>query len=270
MKSKNSKVRSDDQMMSSKLKSSNSSSDSNTIESAFQDGGSQPNLNTVESARSRHDFARNMDGSHMNSDINSYPQSGADQNVNSDSYGKMGENMPSSQMSNYNGGFGGRGSGGSGFGDQQHGGGMTNTGSEFPQQNAQYNQYGQQNIRPGYPGNPGMQRGPAMTNRPGMGGSMMPPNYPPSQQRFLSGPSIQQQGGPTPTLNQLLQNANSGQRYQGNYPEYAMNPPKGVPDNMGNNQGGFNPPQGWNGPQRPGMNPYQQMQQSSYRNQVRG
>ncbi|KAL3212370.1 hypothetical protein MRX96_035995 [Rhipicephalus microplus] len=57
-------------------------------------------------------------------------------------------------------------------------------------------------------------------------GSMMP-CYPPSAngggappQRFLSGPSLSQQGGPTPTLNQLLQSPNPLHRYQNSYGEY--------------------------------------------------
>ncbi|KAL1436565.1 hypothetical protein MTO96_049468 [Rhipicephalus appendiculatus] len=61
--------------------------------------------------------------------------------------------------------------------------------------------------------------------RPGAG-SMMP-CYPPSAngggappQRFLSGPSLSQQGGPTPTLNQLLQSPNPLHRYQNSYGEY--------------------------------------------------
>lgn len=42
------------------------------------------------------------------------------------------------------------------------------------------------------------------------------------QQRFLSGQSISQPTGPTPTLNQLLQSSNPVHRYQNNYIDYSM------------------------------------------------
>ena len=155
--------------------------------------------------------------------------------------------------------------------DQQHGG-MANAGNDFPQQSSQYNQYGQQNMRPGYPQNPNLQRGPSLGNRPPMGGSgmgMMPPNFnhgqPHGPQRFMSGPNIQQQVGPTPTLNSLLQNQNPGQRYPGYPSDYNMGPQKGGSE-MGNSQA-FNGPQGWGGPQQ---RPYQGQMQGNqpYRNQV--
>jgi len=160
--------------------------------------------------------------------------------------------------------------------DHQHGGAnMPNSGGgggEFPPQNAQYNQYGQQAMRPNYPGNANVPRGPPMQGRSGMGAGsmgMMPPNYNPSQQHrpFMSGPSIQQQGGPTPTLNQLLQNPNSSPRYQGGYSDYPMNQPKGDTESMSGNQN-YGPQGGWN-QQRP-INPYQQHGGSqAFRNQVR-
>ncbi|XP_076372800.1 trithorax group protein osa-like isoform X1 [Tachypleus tridentatus] len=51
-------------------------------------------------------------------------------------------------------------------------------------------------------------------------GSNSSPQVQQQQQRFLSGQSISQQGGPTPTLNQLLQAPNTFQRYQNNFGDY--------------------------------------------------
>lgn len=92
-------------------------------------------------------------------------------------------------------------------------------------QNKLYQHYNQQHMRPGYPQGPRASMGP-MPQRP----TSMMPCYPPSAnggappQRFLSGPSLSQQGGPTPTLNQLLQSPNPLHRYQNSYGEYNSNP----------------------------------------------
>lgn len=246
----------EDQRMSTKLKST---ADSTTIGAGFQDGGGASAVNSLHGLR-----PNSMD---------SMTSFNPDQN--NDNYGKMGENVATSQQqmaSNYNGGgFGNRAS--NNFTGDQHGGGnMANASSEYSQQSGQYAQYGQHNMRPGYPGNPGMPRAPSMPGggRPGMSGGtgMVPPNYTSNQQRFLSGATIQQQGGPTPTLNQLLQNSNPGPRYPGSYVDYNMG--GSGPKEM-SSQPGFNHPQqqGWNGPQsRPNMNPYQQMPQGIYRSPV--
>lgn len=75
-------------------------------------------------------------------------------------------------------------------------------------------------------------------------------------QRFMSGQSISQQMGPTPTLNQLLQSSNPVHRYQNNYAEY----PNQKPDS----QAPFN--HAWN--TRP-MPPYMNQQSSvPYRAQM--
>ncbi|ELT95419.1 hypothetical protein CAPTEDRAFT_208696 [Capitella teleta] len=252
--------------MSSKLKSSAVGSDSSTIEPGFQDGGAaSANLNRDSALQQQRELARRMDAPHMDN----YPPGGP--NVSNDNYGKMGDNMVNSQpMPNYNGGgFSGRASNNAAAGFDQHGGGnMPNASGEYSQQSAQYGHYGQGNARPGYGANPGMQRPPSMGARgPGMSPNMVPPNYGSNQQRFMSGATIQQQGGPTPTLNQLLQNNSPGPRYQGNYNDYNMGGGGGGPGGASQKDVGYNP--GWNGPpQRPGMHPYQQMQQGNYRNQV--
>ncbi len=260
MENSSSEVDSDVIRMNSKLKSPNPGADSNTMES-FQDGGQQ-NINLD---RNQNDFLSTMEGPHMNSDMNNYSQGSENQGMANDSFGKINENMPSSQHANYNSGFN---RGNFGLGDQ-HGGLPSSSSSEFPQQNSQFSQFGQQNMRSGYPQT---SRSGAMTGRPGMGGGSigtMPSNYLAGQQRMMSGPNIQQQSGPTPTLNQLLQTANPSQRYQGGggagYGDYNMGQQKDMSNTPGYNSN-------WNGAQqqRPAMSPYQQQMSGGqqYRNQV--
>lgn len=81
--------------------------------------------------------------------------------------------------------------------------------------------------------------------------NMNPPgNFSPhmQQQRFLSGQSISQPTGPTPTLNQLLQASNPVHRYQNSYVDYNMSKQGGD-----QSQGTMPFNQGW--PPRP-MGPY--------------
>ncbi|XP_046669924.1 trithorax group protein osa isoform X4 [Homalodisca vitripennis] len=77
-----------------------------------------------------------------------------------------------------------------------------------------------------------------------------PSNFAPhmQQQRFLSGQSISQPTGPTPTLNQLLQSSNPVHRYQNSYGDYSL--PKQGSDQP---QGSVPYNQAW--PPRP-MGPY--------------
>lgn len=239
-------------MYNSKLKSSNTGSESNTMDS-FQDGGQQ-NMNLD---RNQSDYVSGMEGPHVNSDVNNYSHDSEEQGPGNHEYGKMNDNIPTSQ---YNSGFN---RGNFGMGDQ-HGGLPSSTSNDFPQQNSHYPQYGQANIRSGYP--PPSRQGP-MPGRPGGNMGMMPPNFNSGQQRVMSGPSIQQQqGGPTPTLNQLLQNV-STQRYPGGYGEYGTGPQKAVND-VSSSQG-YNQPGNWGQQGRPGsgMN-YQMPGNQPYRNQV--
>ena len=268
MENSHTEIKSDNMMLNSKLKAANNVPDVNTI-APFQDGGQQ-NMNLD---RTSNEYSQNMESSVMNSDMASFSQGSGDQSMSSDSFGKINETMPVSQMSNYNVGFN---RGNMSMPDQQHGrmGGNTGAG-DFVQQP---NQFGQQNMRPAY--SQQAQRMPVMTGRMGVGGSsgwgnmgMHPSNYSSgsNQQRFISGPGIQQQAGPTPTLNQLLQNANlpqNQQRYQGGYGDFGpVGPQKGVADNPGFSGGG----QGWGGQLRMGMSSYQQQMPGNpaFRNQVR-
>lgn len=91
-----------------------------------------------------------------------------------------------------------------GFEQQQHGG----PGNDVSNSNSNKMYPQQQYMRPPFSARGG---GPQRAQPP-YGGS-----------RFVSGPSLSQQTGPTPTLNQLLQAPNSLQRYQHNSYDY----PKG-------------------------------------------
>ncbi|XP_054270546.1 trithorax group protein osa-like isoform X4 [Macrosteles quadrilineatus] len=96
------------------------------------------------------------------------------------------------------------------------------------------------------PGTPVPQR--PVSTSPNLGS---PGNYSPhlqQQQRFLSGQSISQPTGPTPTLNQLLQSSNPVHRYQNSYVDYSMGKQGGE-----QNQGNMPYNQAW--PPRP-MGPY--------------
>ena len=144
-----------------------------------------------------------------------------------------------------------------------------NNPADMPQQHGQFSQFGQQNMRAGFPQ---MMRNNTMPGRPGMSSGnmgMMPSNFN-NPQRMMSAPNIQQQqGGQTPTLNQLLTNSNPSQRYQGGgYNNYDMPQSKGGHD-MSNNTGYSS--QTWSGQSQQGSNPYQQQQMQGnqpFRNQV--
>ncbi|XP_074642746.1 AT-rich interactive domain-containing protein 1A-like isoform X2 [Tubulanus polymorphus] len=170
--------------------------------------------------------------------------------VANDGYNRMNENIPSGPMSNYNsGGYGHGAYGGPPPPDQHH-----PAGSEYGAgpQNQYMNQFGPQGMRPGYP--PG--KGPVMQQ---MAGNMMqPPGYP--SQRMMSGQSISQQSGPTPTLNQLLQTSTNAppQRYPNFNADYGMNMQKSNDGNGGPNHPYNNP--NWGQQRPPGMpgGPYPQ------------
>lgn len=75
-----------------------------------------------------------------------------------------------------------------------------------------FGQFGPQGIRHGFPGSKQPMIGPRPTGAPLPRDSLQQP-----QQRFLSGQSISQPTGPTPTLNQLLQSSHPPHRYQNSY-----------------------------------------------------
>ncbi|KAK6169602.1 hypothetical protein SNE40_020618 [Patella caerulea] len=240
-----------------KLRSQNQSDTSNTMDS-FQDGG-QHNANSEST-----DYSMQMGSSHMNSDMNNFPPNSTDQSMNSDNFHRMNETMHLNPMQAYNSyprsGFNNMNT------SDHHG--VLNTGADFNNQSSQF-PYSQGGIRPGYPmGKPGMS-----PPRPGMvppGMNMMsPPGYNHPPQRMMSGQSVSQQTGPTPTLNQLLQTSNTNPRFPNNY-DY---PPGSKPGTeMGGGPGNmpYNMQQGWNPSQGRGMPSFPQGHMSGnspYRNQ---
>lgn len=108
----------------------------------------------------------------------------------------------------------------------------------------------------------GLPRHPFAAGKPGARPGQGPHNAhfnPHAPQRFMSGQSISQQMGPTPTLNQLLQSSNSAHRYQNNSYEYGNQKPNEGPQAAPYNHG-------WN--TRP-MAPYMNQQSPvAYRNQM--
>jgi hypothetical protein len=227
----------------------------------FQDGGQ----NVAYGYKAREDGV-NSHGLAKNLQYNSHNLAPDSVSGQSGTPASMNDSMQSSSMANYNGNFN-RNSYGM---NDQHGGLANTSTADFPSQNAQYNQYGPSSMRGGYPPGPRGSQGPNRTGMPQPGMNMMGSNYPSNPQRFpMSGPSMQQPGGPTPTLNQLLQNPNAAQRYQAAGYGYDTGGPKGNGDMTGGNPPGGSFSQGWTGPQQRPMNPYQQqqMQQQGYRSQ---
>jgi len=243
-------------IMNKKLRSPNQLGEANTMDS-FQDGGQQ-NMNSEQN-----EFMTPMDGPHMNTDMNSYPPSSRESMMGVDSYNRMNQNMHPSQMQGYN--AYNRETFESG---DQHGG-MQMTGSgDFGSQNSPFQgQYSQSGVRSGYPGNvkPGMGSGMIPP-----GGGMMPGYGPQPPQRNMSGQNISQQGGPTPTLNQLLQTPNAPPSRMQQSNSYGDYPQKSGME-MGNPNMPYGMQHGWGGGQRP-MGSYHQgpmsMPGTPYRNQV--
>lgn len=96
---------------------------------------------------------------------------------------------------------------------QQH---QPQNNSEPPGVHGGFGQFGSQAIRHGFPGSKQPMIGPRPTSTPVAPGQQF---HQPPQQRFIgSGQSISQPTGPTPTLNQLLQqSSNPIHRYQNSY-----------------------------------------------------
>lgn len=127
-------------------------------------------------------------------DINSYPPVSDDASA-PDANTVHGYNFPFGNRSSYN-------------PNEQHAPSPSGSSESNLLQN--FGQFGPQGIRHGFPGSKQPMIGP---RPPGSGGSGA---FPQQQTRFMSGQSISQPTGPTPTLNQLLQSTNQI-RYQNNY-----------------------------------------------------
>ncbi|KAH7948489.1 hypothetical protein HPB52_023310 [Rhipicephalus sanguineus] len=186
----------------------------------FQDGGTHQ-LNARPSAVAG-DPAAFADRQRIGSDFRAYNPNLRDSVMGGEEFRNSPDGMNHVPVPGYGTGYADRG----GYMASQHGGSNLPGNANDPAQSKLYQHYNQQHMRPGYPQGPRAAMGPmGGPQRPGAG-SMMP-CYPPSAnggapppQRFLSGPSLSQQGGPTPTLNQLLQSPNPLHRYQNSYGEY--------------------------------------------------
>ena len=221
---------------------------------SFQDGGQQ-------NIKSEHnEYPPPMEGSHMNAEMNNFSQTSGEGSMGPESFSKMSDGMHPNQMQNYP----SYNRGNYGMGDQ-HGGMMAGS-VDYNNQNSQFSgQFAQAPVRPSYPGMPKPGMSPV---RPGMmppGMGMMPGSYS-SSQRMMSSQSMSQ-SGPTPTLNQLLQTPNSGQRFPANYGDFSGGQGKGGEMSSGSSY--VMPQQGWNGnPRSMGSYPQGSMPGTAYRSQV--
>ncbi|XP_041351755.1 trithorax group protein osa-like isoform X4 [Gigantopelta aegis] len=221
----------DRMVMHNKLCSPNQMSGSVTMDS-FQDGGQQ-NISNTETNFSP------MEG--MNSEMNNFPPSSGDHGLSTENF----NSMHHSQMPGYNSFNRGNYTLG-----EQHGGMPMAGSTDFGTPISQYHgQFSQSPVRPGYPtmGKPVISQSRPGIGPPGMG-MMSPPGYNQSSQRMMSGQTISQQGGPTPTLNQLLQTNAVPQRYPNSYNEFPSGSVKG--SEMGGGNMPYNMQQNWNANQR--------------------
>lgn len=241
----------------------------------FQDGGPQLSGRPNAANPDQMGFSSSVERTRMNSEFPNFNQNPREPTMVADEYRNSQELANHAVVASYGASYDR-----SGYPAEQHGGQPlpANTGDGPLQPNNQQNSkmfshYQQSTIRVGFQPNP---RGP--NPRSANPASGMPPgmNYPPNsqQQRFLGGQSISQQGGPTPTLNQLLQAPNPLQRFQNSYGDYNSN--QGMHKDVnpaalsGHSQypGSSTSPHGWS-PTR-GMSYQQQMAGigANYRGQV--
>lgn len=182
-----------------------------------------PSINSEQSGNSSE-----VDNAKLNSDSSSKPFPPNSDGSGDSSYVKP----PDNAAPGYGMGYPGRGYPNL----EQHPAGSNNSDVHHP-----YGPQGPQGMRHSFPGKPGA-AGPMIPPRPpsaGVNSSNSGGQFPPhgQQQRFMSGQSISQPTGPTPTLNQLLQSTNPVHRYQNSYGEMNMQKPGDqVPAGYGYNQ----------------------------------
>lgn len=201
-----------------------------------------------------------MEGTYMNQEINNYGQnSGETGGYGPEAYSRMNDSGHPGQMSQYN-----------SYNRPGYPNMENNMGGDYGGHTGGYGQFQQPGSRGSFPGGPRHGMGPVRPGSQGMG--MVPASgqqgYSSGQQRMMSGQSISQQSGPTPTLNQLLQTPNSQPRYPNNYEGY-NGPQKG--GDMSASNGPYGMPPGWMPNQRNMCNypPVGMSGSSPYRGQVR-
>ncbi|XP_022239440.1 trithorax group protein osa-like isoform X3 [Limulus polyphemus] len=250
----------------------------------FQHGGRSTSANiSAEHAA----FNANLERPRINSEFQTYNQTTRESVLPSDEYRNPQDNVHHGSVSNYVRGYVDR-TGGS-YPQEQHGGTIGSGSSDDGNLNSQLNhnnfisQLNQQS-RVGFSHSSRMMNFGSLhpsrlvSSASAMGG--YPSSASSQQNRFLSSSdqNVGQQGGPTPTLNQLLQVPNSIHHYQNNYGDFGRNQEvsKGVGElanitsqypgvGNSNNSPIINP--SWNNLQN--VNPYQQTSNSfhNYRNQ---
>lgn len=219
---------------------------------SIQNGG---HVNTEQGS-----YQPTMEGSYMNPEMNNYGQnSGEPGGLGPEAYSRMNDTGHPGQMSQYN-----------SYSRPGYPNMENNMGGDYGGHTGGYGQFQPPGSRGSFPGGPRPSMGQI---RPGSQGMGMGPGaghqgYNSGNQRMMSGQSISQQSGPTPTLNQLLQTPNSQPRYPNNYDGY-NGPQKGGDMNASN--GPYGVPPGWMQNQRNMCNypPVGMSGSSPYRGQVR-
>nr|CAD7567645.1 unnamed protein product [Timema californicum] len=223
-----------------------------------QESGAGPPIHNSSGNGEQNVNSAGIESSKLNSDGKSFQQN-SEQSTGSDQNYSKGPDGNGQNMQGFSLGFPARGS----YHPDQHGSGnpVQNSTESNLHQNHPFSQFNPQSMRHGFPTSKPMPGSQMVPPRPSSGQNMNAPGgFPPhaQQQRFLSGQSISQPTGPTPTLNQLLQSPNPVHRYQNSCGDFGMQKSTEVSGNIPYNQS-------WP-PQRP-LTSYSPQQVPSYRNQ---
>nr|CAD7194862.1 unnamed protein product [Timema douglasi] len=223
-----------------------------------QESGAGPPIHNSSGNGEQNVNSAGIESSKLNSDGKSFQQN-SEQSTGSDQNYSKGPDGNGQNMQGFSLGFPARGS----YHPDQHGPGnpVQNSTESNLHQNHPFSQFNPQSMRHGFPTSKPMPGSQMVPPRPSSGQNMNAPGgFPPhaQQQRFLSGQSISQPTGPTPTLNQLLQSPNPVHRYQNSCGDFGMQKSTEVSGNIPYNQS-------WP-PQRP-LTSYSPQQVPSYRNQ---
>nr|CAD7424531.1 unnamed protein product [Timema monikensis] len=223
-----------------------------------QESGAGPPIHNSSGNGEQNVNSAGIESSKLNSDGKSFQQN-SEQSTGSDQNYSKGPDGNGQNMQGFSLGFPARGS----YHPDQHGPGnpVQNSSESNLHQNHPFSQFNPQSMRHGFPTSKPMPGSQMVPPRPSSGQNMNAPGgFPPhaQQQRFLSGQSISQPTGPTPTLNQLLQSPNPVHRYQNSCGDFGMQKSTEVSGNIPYNQS-------WP-PQRP-LTSYSPQQVPSYRNQ---
>ncbi|XP_069695938.1 trithorax group protein osa isoform X4 [Periplaneta americana] len=254
-----------DSIVNTKTKSPGQNSLAVEMSQYRQESGAGPPIHNSSGNSDQNTNNSGVDSSKLNSDGKSFVQNSEQSAGSEQNYGKgsdSGQNMQGFGL-----GFTARGN----YHPDQHGAGnpvQNSADSSNLHQNHPFSQFSAQNMRHGFPSSKPMPGSPMVPPRPPSTGPNM--NVPSGgfsahtqPQRFLSGQTISQPTGPTPTLNQLLQSSNPAHRYQNSYGEFGMQ--------KSGEQGSGNMPynQSWP-PQRPLGSYSPQQVAPGYRNQPPG